>query len=38
MFTQDSSYTYVLIGVAVAAMVATVALLTWALHGFRVFW
>jgi hypothetical protein len=38
MFTQESSYPYVLIAVAVAGIVATVGLLTLALHGFKVFW
>jgi hypothetical protein len=38
MFTQESSYSYTLMAAVVAAMVATVGLLFWALHGFQVFW
>lgn len=38
MFTQQSSYPYVLMALAVAGLAATVGLLTLALHGFKVFW
>jgi Flp pilus assembly pilin Flp len=38
MFTQNPSFKYALIATVVVAMIATVALLTRALHGFQVFW
>lgn len=38
MFTQESSYPFVLITLAVAGLVATVGLLMSALDGFKVFW
>jgi len=38
MFTQESSFKYVLVASAVAAMVATVGLLTKALGRFQIFW
>jgi hypothetical protein len=38
MFTQQSSYPFILMTLAVAGLVATVGLLTRALQGFKVFW
>lgn len=38
MFTQQSSYPFVLLALAVAGLAATVGLLTLALQGLKVFW
>lgn len=38
MFTQESTYLYALTAALAVAVVATLSVLFWALHGFQVFW
>lgn len=38
MFTQESTYLYVLTAVLAVAATATLLLLAWALRGFQIFW
>lgn len=38
MFTQESSYLYALAAALAVAVIATLSLMFWALHGFQVFW
>jgi len=38
MFTQESSYLYALTAALAVAVIVTLSLMAWALHGSQVFW